>query len=395
MIKAARLLLLVLFPITASAQTITLGSIAKTSYCIGDTLFVPYTASGTFASDNFFFAQLSDASGSFVSFSNWGHGTSPSGLLAVHVLALGSHYRVRVASFDPFVSSEINLSDIEVIQRPNPLPSPNQPMEHVDWGVAGFVQNQILFRNNSKDTAGATYLWHFDQDAAPSTSLQAAPTVTYPTDGLKTGMLTITNRADCSQTSTFKNRILTCHPIIPPKAHMVNGNDSGAYPIVWVKTGAGYVSSGDYEEIYVEPGGSVTPLFGRGIYYIRNGGSFVPDRVSSYATVVLSNGTSLSFESGRGIDTFYCSNLTFDYSQLADVEQASPVPMPLSISIRGNHIIVSDANHECMIRIFNIVGIEMLSQSSTADLDFSSLPPGVYFAEAITPFKTEVRKIVK
>src|SRR5437868_6931187 len=108
------LILLSFFAASAEAQTITLGPITKLSYCVGDTLWVPYQASGTFSSANFFTVQLSDPSGSFGSFTNVGHSNAGSGVIPVPLVTKGQFFQVRVASTDPYEFSSANGVNISV-----------------------------------------------------------------------------------------------------------------------------------------------------------------------------------------------------------------------------------------------------------------------------------------
>jgi len=106
--------LLTLAYTTASAQSITISPLTKTTYCVGDPLTVAYQASGTFEYNNSFFVQLSDSTGSFKTFNSQGRSISGNGSITFTVNNPGEHYRVRVASGAPYVYSTDNGEDIIV-----------------------------------------------------------------------------------------------------------------------------------------------------------------------------------------------------------------------------------------------------------------------------------------
>src|SRR5436190_1397005 len=114
-------ILLAVFGFTqAPAQTITIGEVTNLHNCVNDDIVITYKASGTFESDNQFFVQLSDANGSFQSWTNSTQRSSrDSDKILMHLGSTGSHFRVRVASTNPFTTSNDNGKDIEVISYPN------------------------------------------------------------------------------------------------------------------------------------------------------------------------------------------------------------------------------------------------------------------------------------
>jgi hypothetical protein len=102
----------------AVANTITTSSLTNTNFCSGDSTSVSFTITGTFNSGNVFTAQLSDASGSFVSPTNIGTLTSTnSGSISATIptnTAAGSAYRIRVISSDPVFTGSDNGGDVTI-----------------------------------------------------------------------------------------------------------------------------------------------------------------------------------------------------------------------------------------------------------------------------------------
>ena len=95
------------------AQTITLGSISPLTYCDGDTITVSYSTTGSFASDNHFFVELSNANGSFTSFTRIGNDTALNGTISFKLGSVGSDFHVKVSSTDPYAISDTNGSGIQ------------------------------------------------------------------------------------------------------------------------------------------------------------------------------------------------------------------------------------------------------------------------------------------
>ena len=96
------------------------------NYCMGDSVFVPFTISGSYDAGNVFTAQLSDASGSFSSPLSIGScsTTSPSTIHAlVSSLSPGTGYRIRVTSSNPSIIGANNGSNISINALPILVPT--------------------------------------------------------------------------------------------------------------------------------------------------------------------------------------------------------------------------------------------------------------------------------
>lgn len=106
---------------TSQAATLVTGALPSSSYCPGSTLSVPYTATGTWDTDNIFTAELSDANGSFGAPTALGSITSnTSGNIAANIPAgtpTGTGYLVRVVGSDPAIVAS-NTQAITVVEAP-------------------------------------------------------------------------------------------------------------------------------------------------------------------------------------------------------------------------------------------------------------------------------------
>jgi hypothetical protein len=97
-------------------KSITVSSLSGVAYCPGQSLDIAYVITGEFSDGNFFSAQVSDASGSFISPMTIGAITSTSSGSFSAAIPLeiqhGSRYRIRVVSSDPMMIGADNGSDI-------------------------------------------------------------------------------------------------------------------------------------------------------------------------------------------------------------------------------------------------------------------------------------------
>lgn len=99
-------------------NTISTSALTGSPFCVGATVNVPFTATGTFTSGNIFTAQLSDATGSFASgTSNIGtiSSTATSGTIAATIpnnAAAGTAYRIRVISSNPVINGTDNGTNL-------------------------------------------------------------------------------------------------------------------------------------------------------------------------------------------------------------------------------------------------------------------------------------------
>ncbi len=393
------ILFLLLTAASAEAQTITLGPITKTVYCVGDTMVVPYTASGTFKPGNFFTAQMSDDTGSFAGFTNVGHALLNSGAIAVPLPKLGSRFRVRVSSTDPYMASADNGVDLSVSPYPSPILSETRGHEYLfifgERRVFGLAGEPITFTAGG-GRSGDTYQWVFHEDAVPIMSTDPKPTVVYSSDGVKTATLTVTNSAGCSTSQGVAYLVASCNPQIPANTYVVRGNEGPlGYTNVLVKAGANYVARSN-QTIFVEAGGALN-LGNQSfdIIYMLKGASLNFGKDGGSAQFILaSNSGYTNGDFGDLYDTVCCSALSFDYSLLGVDGESLCLPK-IQIDERQNDFQVR-ATGATTCRIFSLLGTPLLSQrgDGSLDVDLTQLPAGMYFAIVQAGEERVVRKIV-
>lgn len=392
-----KIVIIICFLLTATsleAQTITLGPITKLLYCLDDSITVPYQASGSFASNNSFFVELSDANGSFSHFTIIGNNSSMNGSISVKLGSIGSNFHVKVASIDPYAISDSNPSDIQVLSPPSPEPIPSSPFALI--GDTIYITDM--------EPTGTLFDWTFiDTDASTHHSQDSSVALSYSHDGPKTGSLLVTNAAGCMATTNFTFYILSCNPTIPhwPDVDVIEGTTSGIgpndYQYVWVRPGGILSLDGDIfgdnpQTIFVEPGATIEgQLQANYIFYIKDGASVNTEGNPFYLSAAVLD---------SGIDSvlrfnFYCPDLTFDYSQVLPSLVDNPPPSNLTILQSGDHFFANDEGLPIEIRISNILGTEVLSQrgSGALDVELSALSAGVYFAVVVSGNDRKVQRI--
>ncbi|MDT8323713.1 MAG: plastocyanin/azurin family copper-binding protein [Bacteroidota bacterium] len=143
--------------------TVSTGSISPTSFCKGDAVTVPYTASGGFTSGNSFTAQLSDATGGFASPTAIGSVSSTtSGQINATIpttVAAGTGYRIRVVSSTPLVIAADNGTDLTVFDVPNASISPAGP--------TSFCDGSSVTLNALPTGSSLSYTWRRDGVVIP------------------------------------------------------------------------------------------------------------------------------------------------------------------------------------------------------------------------------------
>jgi hypothetical protein len=268
--------------IRVSAQTIAVGSIAKLNYCAGDTMIVPYQASGTFAGDNSFNLQLSDSDGSFVTFVNFGHETGMTGSFKVPMMAKETRRRVRAASTDPYLVSVDNGNDISVLGLPTPsikIRRETTGRVYGSGGIVGFGGEQFTVMDATNESPGSIYLWQFDSASGITPTTDSVAHITFPTEGSASVTLRVTNTNGCASSSSAGYTLLSCNPEIPKDAHIVTGSEStggsASGKVIVVKTGGNLVGPTKWQTIFAEPGSSVAlSALSGGFVYLKPGASF-------------------------------------------------------------------------------------------------------------------------
>lgn len=383
------------------AQTISLGTITKLLYCVNDTLLVPYTATGTFASDNQFLIQLSTPNGSFTSWTNSDQrSANMTGTLVIPLSGTGEQFRARVASSDPYDTSFNNGQDIAVEAYPNPSPQFTSPHRAGTAGTEpgqciGFIGDPIVF--SDAESNALRFAWQFGPDASPDMSINTSPVTQFSTPGVKTGSLTVTNSTGCATTVDFSFTILTCNPVIPTNARIVTDNEGGSDSVVWIKAGGTYDASAQFENqlVFVDPGGQATIEFRSNcLAYVRDGGELTNSDGQGHLTAILPPGMTIGCGIyGDDCDTFYCSSLSYDLG----VSTSAMEPNSISFSQSPDDLYIRCEGEPLELRLMNVLGEEVLRHSATweLDCDLTPLARGVYFAVVQSAAQTEIRKVVR
>ncbi len=406
MLRILTILGLLAVAVSANAQRITLGPLAKTTYCYGDTLFVPYHASGSVMQGKTLYLYLSDVKGTFGPETSVGWDTGMDGTFRVKMMWAGNNFRYRVACNG--VWSDTSSSDIAVLD----IPSPTVQLRDAVTGKTPkhiFVGEQLILNDTKKEAAGTTFLWQFDSNANPKTSTDTAALVRFTTDGFKHVALRATNTDGCDGDGLKSFPVLGCNPIIGRGARIITQLDygSGLDSVIWVKAGGDYnpMYAAGPKLIFVEPGGQCEVCGNYADYlgtpdvcYVRAGGTVSTPNPGggARAVVVMAPSVSLPGTSVYGyIDTVYCSDLAFDYSQVTTASVDAPAPSSILLTQRGDRLSVADDGEAISVRIIDMLGGVVVSQHGVGALTFDlwHIPAGIYFAVVEVGERREVRKI--
>jgi hypothetical protein len=173
-----------------NTSTITVGTINPVTFCSGNNLTIPFTATDIFGNGNIFTAQLSDVNGSFSSPVTLGTlaGNSSGNIQGIIPLNTntGNGYRIRVISSSPGVNSLPNASNLVINQIPQAQASNTGP----------YVVGQTIALNAS---GGTSYNWSGPDSFS---SVLQAPNIANATQA-KGGIYTVTvTQSNCSATAT-------------------------------------------------------------------------------------------------------------------------------------------------------------------------------------------------
>jgi hypothetical protein len=377
----------------ALGQSIHITRVSKYQVCARETIKVYYTAIGTFAQDNIFYAQLSDEKGKFTLSQNVGQASGMTDSIAIVSPYYSGNYRIRIFSSDPFVISDTSSPDIHIFL-PHPQAKTNFRRSSF-FGWIGFAGEPITFFDGLKELPGTTYHWKFNQDAHVDSLYDSSAVVVYPTIGWKNGAVTASDPIGCDSTGPFQMFILSCNPVIPDSTHIVTGTESGTYPYVLVKAGGNYTNLYPYDyyknfstpTIFVDSGGMVAGGNAAGIYYVQDNATFK----------ILGGETAIIVLKKKWVnypDTIYCPDLQFDYSQITS-KAVAVEENPLRIMNTANRLEISRKDEIISASVVNIFGATLISNSGRDILSFdlSDLADGVYFAIITAGNRHEIRKI--
>ncbi len=136
--------------------TITTGNISPSTICAGTVINVPFTLTDCVDPGNVFTAQLSDASGSFVTPINIGSASATSSGFIIAIIppttTFGSAYRIIVISSSPLTIGTDNGFDLVLLPKPNATFNINNSTQCIS-------NNNYIFTNTSTGSISG-YKWN-------------------------------------------------------------------------------------------------------------------------------------------------------------------------------------------------------------------------------------------
>jgi hypothetical protein len=416
---------LLIIPALSFAQSVTIGTIPASSFCVGDSITVIFTATGNFGHNNAFTLQLSDPTGGFTNgFDNIASlaDTLPGVFTIKAKMPLelgGKHYRFRILAAVPYIASADNGSDIMI---------GNLPQIKLEYGtslapVAGSVKPVLVEGLKGKFTipiSGSgvykldSVIWDFGPDANPSTAIGKQVLnsnsweneATYMTAGKKT----VTVRAvsgGCSKTVLFPVEVFGCSPSIPRNTKVFDS--SGIYleytptPVnFWVNPGVNLDIEQGGGTVFAEPGSTISHCDGC-ILYMKKGSKYNGGGI----------GVTIVYDALASISYIYddypigCTSLNFDYTN-APPNAAHPLgvdkiaTLPINISPNPTTGILTVENIPADIirmSVLNILGESMIElqnpNTSNSIIDISNLAHGSYYIRFVTANSVVTKKIIK
>jgi len=407
------------------SQSITVTSVSKTQFCVGDEFTVDYTATGTFNDDNVFVVQLSYPDGNFNNFYNIGNlKTTNSGTISCKTpndLSTNFNYKIRIISSKPYIVGTIYDNYLSIYAQVNPYFEPEK---------RGYlIGDEVIFLNKSSNATN--FDWDFGVGASPSTfNGRTPPHVIYSNEGLKSVTLSAKNDGGCLKTYTLGNSkdpdnvlcLYSCKPKIDSNAVVITNDTSITYgnSDVWIcSSGKCNAVFSDYRNFFIEPGGTLVydrsfPKTAKAIYAKPGACIIVPEYLTF--PIVHSNGISINFIDNWYADETYeliCDDLEFDYSEAPEagkiaqhlaVDDASLInnlnifPNPSDGLI---NISLSSESPTFEISIIDVLGNEIykekINNSQTTwngKIDLSGFSSGIYFVKIFDRNKSITKSIV-
>ncbi|GAB2560321.1 hypothetical protein [Spirosoma areae] len=172
----------VLITVGGSTHVISTQPLSPSVVCGGASLTVPFSTTGTFTTGNVYTVQLSDATGSFATFTTLGSGTSsPIGVVIPSATASGN-YQLRVVSDYPI--TEGSAPPLTISGVPSLWASSNSPAGQVGVG------NALSLSASGQNLSGATYSWSGPATFASTEANPTLPTTSTASNGMYTVVAT-------------------------------------------------------------------------------------------------------------------------------------------------------------------------------------------------------------
>jgi hypothetical protein len=406
----------------AGAQTVSIGAIPASHFCVGDPISVRFTATGNWDHRNAFTLQLSDATGSFssgfknlVSFVDSLPGTFTVST-SIPYVSVSSHYRFRILAAIPYVTSADNGIDITIGTGPGGfgmylVPTGGAIGNSITFAATGFNPSQ-------PDDAQDSAIWNFGAGASPETVTTTGLTfhgvgfsqdVTYSTTGDKSVTLRIVKPGGCfGYTLLSAVHIYDCSlPSIPNDAIVVNSDTvlAQANKAYWINPGFTFGPGGG-DTVFVEAGATITGLGGGCLLYMKAGSVLNSPNHAGAHKVIYATGASINAESGDF--TLNCPTLDFDYT---NAPPNSAHPLAVNDELKSASITLSPnptsgvlqvqglTSEKITASVYNVLGEMVVMQkdlrASDHSLDLSKLLPGAYYVRLSSAGSVVTKKIVR
>jgi hypothetical protein len=362
--------------------------------CAGATISVPYLSTATFNAGNVFTAQLSDATGSFVSAVNVGtvSSTATSGTISSTIpvaTPVGTNYRIRITSSNPAITGSWS-NDFSV--HPAPL-----PQELCQVTVDTLSTHNIVYWEKPSNLSGIDSFRIYREVA---TNVYAHIASVHP-DSLSE----YHDYAANPNTTSFKYRITildSCgYETAPSLFHntihlqyLGSGNlqwtlyeiESTSNPVTFYRVYRDDISSGNFLPISTTiPGGNTTYTDGAfGSYPLASYRVDVAWSIQCSPTRATINTTRSNIKN---------SGFVTGMPQNMELQQLSIYPNPAT-----SHIVINGVQSELDVKVINALGqvvLETLVTKENSSIETSSLNNGIYYIQIKNENGTINKKLIK
>lgn len=255
---------------------IELQTLGLATLCRGSRLSVGTDSKLEVAADNIYILQLSDKDGDFSAPRVLQRTARPEfDVVIPEDLPVGSGYRMRVVTTNPYVEGPATAEVIGIDERVYPR---NRQLSIVRTTVAALPNTPVRWVGYSglEDVEAYTLEWRFGADATPSTSDKTYVSVSYATAGRKEASLIATSANGCQSVRMARGaspQIYDCTVSLPSETEVVHSSPApDTIGPKWICSGTRTVAVGS--QLFLEPDTDVTKSSLESVVWMKPGATY-------------------------------------------------------------------------------------------------------------------------
>ena len=414
-----------------TAQTITTGTLNKTVFCVGDTMVIPFSTTGSFDSNNTFVPFLSHYDYGIIFSQEYEIFCETPNSITIIIYPNtepDNEYWVNIKSTSPKIKNKDKETNLSIYQKPinkfelyqfyNNL-NGSKYKYNLNIALAG---DSIKFDNHS-DTSCISE-WDFGSGSVPRTFTGFyPPPVCYTKKGTSKAYLTVINPAGCKRADSIELNILDCYPKIDSNTYVVNtimnlSTLELENKNIWVTTkGVLNIDWLTYDDslikyIFVESGGVInTSTIGKYVIFVKPGGLVNTEFKVNRSVYIHSSGDSMAGLTDSLFSVFLnCDNIIFDYTDaplkgkiamnINTVNDNPQINKEINIYPNPNNgifkLLVKNMDNTDVI-ISDVLGNIIYRDKINNDIksiDLSTKAKGIFFVKTISGKNVNIKKLV-